>query len=82
MNILDLASTFGVVAMVPSKHPEVVWDLSSNTGFTLFGVPRRMIYDQGGEVEREFGQELEDMGCELIYTSVPHATEHPQSASR
>ena len=26
INILDLASTFGVVAMVPSKHPKVVSD--------------------------------------------------------
>ena len=26
INILDLASTFGVVAMVPSKQPKIVWD--------------------------------------------------------
>ena len=26
INILDLARTFGVVAMIPSKHPKVVWD--------------------------------------------------------
>ena len=25
-NILDIASTFGVVAMIPSKHPKIVWD--------------------------------------------------------
>ena len=25
INILDLARTFGVVAMIPSKHPKVVW---------------------------------------------------------
>ena len=26
INILDFASTFGVVAMIPSKHPKIVWD--------------------------------------------------------
>ena len=36
---------------------------------TPFGVPRRLIYDQGGEFEREFGQELEDLGCELMPTA-------------
>ena len=25
-NILDLASTYHIVAMIPSKHPKVVWD--------------------------------------------------------
>ena len=30
---------------------------------TPFGVPRRFIYDQGGQFEREFGQELEDLGA-------------------
>ena len=44
--------------MVPSKRIT-----SSNTGFAPFGVPRRLIYDQGGDFEREFGQELKDMGC-------------------
>ena len=26
IDILDLASIFGVVAMIPSKHPKIVWD--------------------------------------------------------
>ena len=59
VNILDLASTFGVVAMIPSKHPKIVWDHFFKHWITPFGVPRRLIYDQGGEFEREFGQELE-----------------------
>ena len=68
MNILDLASTFGVVAMIPSKHPNVVWNHFFKHWITPFGVPRRLIYDQGGEIEREFGQELEDLGCEPVPT--------------
>ena len=35
---------------------------------TPFGVPRRLIHDQG-EFERESGQELEDVGCELMPTA-------------
>ena len=69
INILDLASTFGVVAMIPSKHPTIVWDHFSNTGSLLLAYPRRWIYDQGGEFEREFGQELEDLGCEPMPTA-------------
>ena len=69
INILDLASTFGVVAMIPSKHPKIVWDHFFKHWITPFGVPRRLIYDQGGEFEREFGQELEDLGCEPMPTA-------------
>ena len=69
-----LRALFGVVAMVPSKHPKIVWDHFFKHWITPFGVPRRLIYDQGGEFEREFGQELEDMGCELM----PTATITPQ----
>ena len=69
INILDLARTFGVVAMIPSKHPKVVWDCFFFHWLTPFGVPQRLIYDQGGEFEREFGQELEDLGCELMPTA-------------
>ena len=36
---------------------------------TPFGVPRRLNYDQGGEYEREFGQELEDLWCEPMPTA-------------
>ena len=54
VDILDFASTFGVVAMITSKHPKVVWDHFFKHWITPFGVPRRFIYDQEGEYEREF----------------------------
>ena len=57
VNILDLASTFGVVAMIPSKHPKIVWDHFFKHWITP------------AEFEREFGQELEDLGCELMPTA-------------
>ena len=74
IHILDLASTFGVVAMIPSKHPKIVWDHFFKHWITPFGVPRRLIYDQGGEFEREYGQELEDLGCESHADSSHHST--------
>ena len=55
INILDFASTFGVVAMITSKHPKIVWDHYFKHWIFPFGVPRRLIYDHGGEFEREFG---------------------------
>ena len=57
MNIFDLASIFGVVAMVPSQHSKVAWDHFFKHWITYFGVPRSLIQDQGGDFEREFGQE-------------------------
>ena len=69
INILDLASTFGVVVMIPSKHPKIVWDHFLKHWITPLRVPRRLIYDQGGEFEREFGQELEDLVCEPMPTA-------------
>ena len=55
--------------MIPSKHPKIVWDHFFKHWIKPFGVPRRLIYDQGGEFEREFGQELEDLGCEPTPTA-------------
>ena len=65
IKVLDLASTFGVVTAIQRKHPKVVRDHFFEHWIAPFGVPRGLIHDQGGEFEREFGQELEDMGCEL-----------------
>ena len=42
INLLDLASTFGIVAVIPSKHPKVVWDHFFKCWITPFGVPRRL----------------------------------------
>ena len=64
ITILHLASTDGVVAMILSKHPKVVWDHFFKHWITPLGVPRRLMYHQGGKFEREFGQELKDLGCE------------------
>ena len=55
--------------MTPSKHPKIVWDHIFKHWITPFVVPRRLIYDQGGEFEREFGQELEDLECEPMPTA-------------
>ena len=43
INVLDSASIFCVVAMIPSKHPKIVWDHFFKHWIIPFGVPRRMI---------------------------------------
>ena len=58
-----------LVSLIPSKHPKVVWDHFFEHWITPFGVPRRLIYNQGGEFEREFGRNLEDMGSQLMPTA-------------
>ena len=45
MNILDLASTLGVVDMIPSKHPKIVCDHFFKHWITPSDVPRRLIHD-------------------------------------
>ena len=39
INILDFASTFGVVAVIPSKRPKIVWKHFFEHWITPFGVP-------------------------------------------
>ena len=82
INILDLASTFGVVATIPSKHPKIVWDHFFKHWITPFDVPPRLIYAQGGEFEREFGQELERSGVRTYADSSHHSTAKTQSCER
>ena len=67
VDMLDFCEHFLVT--VPSKHPKVVGDQFLEHWITPFGVPRRLIYDHGGEFERECGQELENLGCELMPTA-------------
>ena len=67
VDMLDFCEHFLVT--VPSKHPKVVGDHIFEHWITPFGVPRRLIYDHGGEFERECGQELENLGCELMPTA-------------
>ena len=40
MSVLDLASTFGIVTMIPSKHPKVVWADFLKRWIAAFGVSR------------------------------------------
>ena len=69
LSIVDLASRFHVVVRVKSKRPDVTWTKLLRHWILPFGVPLRVVHDGGGEFEREFGQELEDMGTQLLGTS-------------
>jgi len=69
LNVVDLASGFTMVGTVPSRHPSVVFARLLQVWLTPFGAPQRVIFDGGGEFEREFSKELEDMGCRLMTTA-------------
>ena len=74
VNILDFASTFGVVAMIPSKHPKIVWDHFFKHWITPFGVPRRLIYDQGGEFRTRVRTGARRSGVRTHADSSHHST--------
>ena len=69
INIVDLASGFTMVGTVATRHPSVVFARLLQAWITPFGVSTRVIFDGGGEFEREFSKELEDMGCQLMTTA-------------
>ena len=69
INIVDLASGFTMVGTVTTRHPSVVFARLLQVWITPFGAPTRVIFDGGGEFEREFSKELEDMGCQLMTTA-------------
>ena len=61
-NIVDLAATFGIVAQVSSKHPQVIWSTLLERWITPFGAPKRTVHDQGGEFEGYFNALMEQFG--------------------
>ena len=69
INIVDLASGFTMVGTVATRHPTVVFARLLQVWITPFGAPTRVIFDGGGEFERELSKELEDMGCQLMTTA-------------
>eukprot|EP00959_Pyramimonas_sp_CCMP1952_P270543 5655955-Pyramimonas_sp.AAC.1 len=69
LSIVDLASGFTMCGTVPTRHPGAVFARLLQVWVTPFGAPQRVIFDGGGEFEREFPKELEDMGCQLMTTS-------------
>eukprot|EP00959_Pyramimonas_sp_CCMP1952_P332658 6966112-Pyramimonas_sp.AAC.1 len=54
---------------VASRHPPAVFARLLLIWITPFGAPQRVIFDGGGEVEREFSMGLGDMGRRLMTTS-------------
>eukprot|EP00959_Pyramimonas_sp_CCMP1952_P103363 2161674-Pyramimonas_sp.AAC.1 len=54
---------------VASWHLSVVFARLLQIWITPFGAPQRATFDGGGEFEREFSQELDDMACRLMTTS-------------
>ena len=57
LNVVDLASGFTMCGTVETRHPTVVFARLLQIWMTPFGAPQRVIFDGGGEFEREFSKE-------------------------
>eukprot|EP00974_Lingulodinium_polyedra_P002499 234728-Lingulodinium_polyedra.AAC.1 len=52
LNAIDVASRFGIVSQVNSRHPIVVWSGFLQSWAAWAGFPRCFLVDGGGEFER------------------------------
>ena len=67
-DILDLASTFGVVAMIPSKHPKIVCDHFKHW-ITPFGVPAKVDLRSRRRIRARVRTGARRLGCEAMPTA-------------
>ena len=68
LNVVCHASTYQVCTPVDSRHPAHVFSRLMETWLIPFGIPSKVVCDQGGEFEREFAKELEDLGSKVSHT--------------
>ena len=65
LNMIDVATRFGIVSKLSSRHLLVVWLNFQRSWASWGGFPRRLLVDSGGEFEREFRQEAEAIPMEV-----------------
>ncbi|CAE8634312.1 unnamed protein product, partial [Polarella glacialis] len=76
LNAIDMASRYQVVTFVPSKLPLVIYKAFKKTWVTPFGVPKAVLTDLGGEFNREFSQELSDLGSQMLTSAAISPTQN------
>ncbi|CAE8719458.1 unnamed protein product [Polarella glacialis] len=76
LNAIDMASRYQVVTFVPSKSPLVIYKAFMKTWVTPFGVPKAVLTDLGGEFNREFSQELSDLGSQMLTSAAISPTQN------
>ena len=69
LNMLDMASTYQLVALLRDKSARQSWDVFMQTWVTPLGVPACVISDQGGEFQKEFADGLESLGTRVCTTA-------------
>ena len=74
--IIDNATLFQVVAPVDARHPDHILSKFLTHWVCTLGVPEAIKYDQGGEFEREYASEIEDMGSQLNPTAGASPTQN------
>ena len=72
LNVVDIATRFGIVAEVETRHPVNIWSTFLASWASWAGFPRAFLVDGGGEFEREFRQEAEALPAR-VYTTAPYA---------
>ena len=68
LNVVCHASTYQVCTPVDRRHPAHVFSRLMETWLIPFGIPSKVVCDQGGEFEREIAKELEDLGSKVSHT--------------
>ena len=76
LHMIDHATRFSKACVIPSKKKEVIVSKICEIWISLFGIPKRILSDNGGEFNNE---DLREMGEKLNSTITTTAAESPWS---
>lgn len=62
LNQIDVATRFGIVVEIPSRHPTTLWQAFLSSWSSWAGFPKAFLVDGGGEFERECRTEAQQDG--------------------
>ena len=82
LNMIDVATRFGIVSRLSSRHPLVVWLNFQRSWASWGGFPHRLLIDGGGEFEREFRQEAETVPMDVATTAAYTPTQNSVAERR
>ena len=76
VNAVDKASGDQVVSPVASKRPDEVFRIFNRSWIFPPGVPHRILADNGGEFNAEFGERCEELGATVLKTAAYAPTQN------
>ena len=64
LNILDLATTFNIGAIIKDKQPKTIREAFKTHWLNWASIPTKIVIDQGTEYYKHFEEMLNDLGIQ------------------